>query len=476
MITPAIAVQIVALYTLTAVLIGALVMWLVDDENFPNYGVALWWAAQTVTTVGYGDVVPTNVAGRIVASLVMFTGIALISVVSGAAASGLCRPSAAGRGWTPRPRSSRRSRHSTGGSTSWGRRPGADGDEAPPPPPARRSRARGARRGRRDRARRSRADVRGAALAARPRPHLVAPGGRRRDPGRGRLGPGPHLLDRRAPGGRRGRGGGLRPGRRVAGAPRRPARRGSRADAARPARRSPSGSSCSWSAGSSSSPPRSRPPPTRPSSTIEGWVNDADANGTSGTTQDVKSAVSGAGGTLLKGVADGIEGLTSLAFFLSFTLFSIFFLLKDGPTIKRFIDRHLGRPAPRGDRRDEPGAGVAAALLPRGHDRRRVQRRRGGLGAWILGVPLAGTIAVVTFVTAYVPFIGAFVSGAFAVVLASPSRAETALIMLVIVVLANGVLQQIVQPIAFGATLGPQPAGGPDRDDRRRGACSGWSA
>ena len=89
MITPAIAVQIVALYTTTAVLIGALVMWLVDDENFPNYGVALWWAAQTVTTVGYGDVVPTNVAGRIVASLVMFTGIALISVVSGAAASGL---------------------------------------------------------------------------------------------------------------------------------------------------------------------------------------------------------------------------------------------------------------------------------------------------------------------------------------------------------------------------------------------------
>ena len=43
-------------------LVGALVMWLVDDENFPNYGVALWWSAQTVTTVGYGDVVPTNVA------------------------------------------------------------------------------------------------------------------------------------------------------------------------------------------------------------------------------------------------------------------------------------------------------------------------------------------------------------------------------------------------------------------------------
>ncbi len=81
-----------------------------------------------------------------------------------------------------------------------------------------------------------------------------------------------------------------------------------------------------------------------------------------------------------------------------------------------------------------------------------------GLGAWALGVPLAGTIAVVTFVTAYVPFIGAFVAGAFAVILALGSEGtQTALIMLVIVILANGTLQNIVQPIAFGATLALNP-------------------
>ena len=88
-ITPAIAVQIIAVYTVTVVLVGALLMWLVNGDNFPNYGRALWWAAQTVTTVGYGDVVPTNTAGKVVAAVVMFTGIALITVVSGAAASGL---------------------------------------------------------------------------------------------------------------------------------------------------------------------------------------------------------------------------------------------------------------------------------------------------------------------------------------------------------------------------------------------------
>ena len=88
-ITPGIAVQIIGIYTVTVVLLGALLMWLVDEENFPTYGGALWWAAQTVTTVGYGDVVPTNTSGRVVAGVVMFSGIALISVVSGAAAGGL---------------------------------------------------------------------------------------------------------------------------------------------------------------------------------------------------------------------------------------------------------------------------------------------------------------------------------------------------------------------------------------------------
>jgi putative heme transporter len=81
-----------------------------------------------------------------------------------------------------------------------------------------------------------------------------------------------------------------------------------------------------------------------------------------------------------------------------------------------------------------------------------------GLGAIVLGVPLAGTIAVVTFVTAYVPFIGAFVAGTFAVVLTLATEGTgTALVMLVIVLLANGLLQNILQPVAFGATLGLNP-------------------
>ena len=37
-----------------------------DSDNFPSVGLAMWWALQTVTTVGYGGVVPTTVFGRVI--------------------------------------------------------------------------------------------------------------------------------------------------------------------------------------------------------------------------------------------------------------------------------------------------------------------------------------------------------------------------------------------------------------------------
>ena len=191
---------------------------------------------------------------------------------------------------------------------------------------------------------------------------------------------------------------------------------------------------------------------------IQGWAKDAGADNTSSSSQDVSSAVSSGGHTFLNGLADGIKGLTSFALFISFTLFSIFFLLKDGHKIRAFVDRHLGVPST-----------VATTITRRTITSMRkyflgltiVAAFNGtvvGLGAWALGVPLAGTIAIVTFVLAYIPFVGAFVSGAFAVILALASEGTTtALIMLVIVILANGLLQNIVQPIAFGATLDLNP-------------------
>jgi predicted PurR-regulated permease PerM len=191
---------------------------------------------------------------------------------------------------------------------------------------------------------------------------------------------------------------------------------------------------------------------------VQGWADDAGAGGTSDAADDVKQDTAATGKSLLQGVVNGIQGLTSLVFFFTFLFFSTFFLLKDGPTIRAFIDRSLGVPRAvattitdnviRSLRKYFLGVTIVAAF----------NAVVVGIGALVLDVPLAGTIAVVTFVTAYIPFIGAFISGALAVILAlSGQGEETALIMLVIVILANGLLQNIVQPIAFGATLELNP-------------------
>jgi predicted PurR-regulated permease PerM len=191
-----------------------------------------------------------------------------------------------------------------------------------------------------------------------------------------------------------------------------------------------------------------------------GWLEDAgvDSSGAESTKAGVESSTSQIVSTLTKGVAAGISGIASVAFFLSFTAFAVFFLLKDGPALRRWLDRHLGVPLPLAHaitgnvvsavRRYFIGVTIVATF----------NAVVVGLGALVLDVPLAGTIAVVTLVTAYVPFIGAVVSGAFAVVLTLGANGTSdALIMLVIVLLANGLLQNVVQPIAFGATLDINP-------------------
>ena len=61
---------------------AALLMTVVDRENFPSIGSGLWWAVQTVTTVGYGDDVPTTVGGRLVAATVMLFGIGFLTVIT----------------------------------------------------------------------------------------------------------------------------------------------------------------------------------------------------------------------------------------------------------------------------------------------------------------------------------------------------------------------------------------------------------
>jgi voltage-gated potassium channel Kch len=60
---------------------GAVAVWLLDRSDFPTFGDALWWSLQTVTTVGYGDTVPQNTAGRVVAAIVLLYSVAFLSIL-----------------------------------------------------------------------------------------------------------------------------------------------------------------------------------------------------------------------------------------------------------------------------------------------------------------------------------------------------------------------------------------------------------
>ena len=71
-----------ALVTGVITLAAALAMRLLAHDEFNSFGESVWFAAQTVTTVGYGDVVPQTTFSRVVAVLVMFFGIATVSITT----------------------------------------------------------------------------------------------------------------------------------------------------------------------------------------------------------------------------------------------------------------------------------------------------------------------------------------------------------------------------------------------------------
>ena len=85
--TPRAAAVVIATATTATAVTAGILMTVVDHENFPSIGSGLWWAAQTVTTVGYGDSVPVTLLGRLIAVLVMLLGISFLTVITAAITS-----------------------------------------------------------------------------------------------------------------------------------------------------------------------------------------------------------------------------------------------------------------------------------------------------------------------------------------------------------------------------------------------------
>jgi putative heme transporter len=154
----------------------------------------------------------------------------------------------------------------------------------------------------------------------------------------------------------------------------------------------------------------------------------------------------GSVGTLLVGVG--------LAIFL------LLFILKDWYVLLHWTAGHLGMGVPRelGQRILDDAVHVFRAYALGLTLIGAANAATVAIGLWLIGVPLVGPIALVTFLTSYVPYLGAFVSGALAVVVALGSGGlSDALLALAIVLLANNTLQNLLEPFAFGRPLRLHP-------------------
>jgi voltage-gated potassium channel Kch len=69
------------------VIVGGILVRAVEPATFTSIGLSFWYAVTTVTTVGYGDVVPHTTAGRLVGTVLMLAGVSLIPLVTSVAVS-----------------------------------------------------------------------------------------------------------------------------------------------------------------------------------------------------------------------------------------------------------------------------------------------------------------------------------------------------------------------------------------------------
>lgn len=152
--------------------------------------------------------------------------------------------------------------------------------------------------------------------------------------------------------------------------------------------------------------------------------------------------------TIASGVFSGVGTATSLLVTLFTALILVFFFLKDGPKFVPWLDRTLGKPS---------GTHVGEVLLRMwttlgGFIRTQalvslVDASFIGLGLFILQVPLAGVLVVITFLGGFIPIVGAFVAGALAVLIALVSNGlTTALIVLGIILAVQQLEGNVLQP------------------------------
>ena len=195
---------------------------------------------------------------------------------------------------------------------------------------------------------------------------------------------------------------------------------------------------------------------------IKGWFENTPVN--QELVDQVRATTADVGPSLTSGVAGGVVSFLDSAFgFIAGAILGtivFYYLLKDGSDLFR--------------RRLERGQDPETRALYRRIGERTVSNTQSyfrgrtamafvngaaiGLAAAVLGVPAAGAIAVVNFIGSYIPYLGAFIGGAFAVLMAlGEGGIRLALVILAITLVVNLLLENLLEPVLLGGSLDLHP-------------------
>ena len=161
----------------------------------------------------------------------------------------------------------------------------------------------------------------------------------------------------------------------------------------------------------------------------------------------------------LSGLVEGFGVLVELAGGLILGSLIMYYMLKDGTRLRRSVVAQVDETY----RGEVDGFVGDACQILRSYGQGRtimsaIVSAVVGLGALLLGLPLVFTIVVVNFVGGYIPYIGAFLGGGLAVIIAlGEGGIGTAAIMLLIVLVSNLALENFVEPRVMGRTLDIHP-------------------
>lgn len=178
---------------------------------------------------------------------------------------------------------------------------------------------------------------------------------------------------------------------------------------------------------------------------------------------DAKAATQEAGPMIAEGIitafVSGVNSMLGLVSGLILGALIMFYLLKDGTALRRNVVASID-PSIRDDVDDFIGD---ACRILRDYGRGRTVMSAVvsvvvGLASLLLGLPLVLTIVVVNFIGGYIPYIGAFLGGGLAVIVAwGDGGLGVAALMLVIVLASNLLLENLVEPRVMGSTLHIHP-------------------